>query len=525
MSQRSRLVFGKWVPGYRLLPVLFLIISMIYAQSIVPAHVSAQSEQETTPGFTDDDGDPSLEPTQIPPAPTDIPAVPTDVPPAPTDISLPTATDVPAMELEPTMPAAATVEPSPGTIPTAVAATAPPEISGESVISGSGCTQISPTDVVPAMTPVEFSCGGANGPGNSSVTRTFSNLTAGWEYQVNNGPWRNTVEPVFSQLDQIPAFTLRLRATVSAPSGSGGGLSISVQTSNGSGGAYTTRIGATVAGGVPPTATDLQLACTPSALTVDPGQSSTVSCTYSARQSLGNRQVTLTRITVPAPIGWTITGPAGSVTGTTLTITPNAPISYSGTAPLSYAFTYTMTPGCAASTSPQTMNLTSQFTFNATTGIAGPATSGQIARSTASNLAVSVGSNSLAWYQEFSLTESVVSGNLVYRLSASSCSGWDVTISASPYVYSGPNAGQSIPASNLILTTAQDPVVIEGSGTGVTNAGGSGPMNTTRRLLSAGSGSGIGTYEQQLDFSLTIPGRARAGTYQSTITITSAAAP
>jgi hypothetical protein len=129
------------------------------------------------------------------------------------------------------------------------------------------------------------------------------------------------------------------------------------------------------------------------------------------------------------------------------------------------------------------------------------------------------------WNQTAAFTDTTVNGTLTYRIVASSCSGWAVTVAVSPYTYSGPNGGTAIPASNMHLTSSGAPVVVAGSGNGVTRKETTGSMNTSRKVLSAAIGSGTGTYDQQLDFSLTIPGGSRAGTYQSTITLTSAAAP
>jgi hypothetical protein len=171
------------------------------------------------------------------------------------------------------------------------------------------------------------------------------------------------------------------------------------------------------------------------------------------------------------------------------------------------------------------MNMTSAFTYGSQTNVAGATGTAQVARSATASLAMSVQSSSMTWSQSVSFTDTTVTGNLTYRIVASSCSGWAVTVAVSPYAYTGPNGGTAIPASNLQLTNSGIPVVVTGSGTGVTRKETTGSMNTSRKVLSAASGSGTGTYDQQLDFSLIIPGSSRAGTYQSTITLTSAAAP
>lgn len=275
-----------------------------------------------------------VEPTSPPvtPEPTAIPPTaapePTEVPPTQAPVSTPVSTSVPTQAPTVAPTAQPTTTPAPTLTPTAPATGG---ISIQRIVAGSGCTQVSSTDIVPVGTPVEFLCNGANGPGGSPVTRTFSSLTPGWEYQVNNEPWRSAVGPVFTQSDTIANFTVRLRATAIAPTT--GTLTVNVTTTNGSGGMHTTTMAATRQAEVTPTAADLQLQCSPSPVTVQVGSTQTVTCSYSARASLGIRQVTLTRVTVPVPSGWTITSPVGTVSGSTLTISPNTVISYNATSP------------------------------------------------------------------------------------------------------------------------------------------------------------------------------------------------
>lgn len=193
--------------------------------------------------------------------------------------------------------------------------------------------------------------------------------------------------------------------------------------------------------------------------------------------------------------------------------------------PRSYSFTYTITPGCTASTNTLSTTLTTTFTFAATSNITGATFTQQAARLSSSTLVVSMSRNGLNWNETYSLTDTTVSGSLVYRIAASGCSGWNVQIAASPFQYTGPYNGSTIPPSNLRLTNAGGPVVHDGTAAGVTPQATSGPMGAPIKVLSATAGAGTGTYEQQLDFDLTIPGKSRAGTYQSTITVTSTAAP
>lgn len=475
--------------------------------------------------------------TDIPPTETPTPTIsPTDVPPTETPTAIATesptatatspATVTPTVTVTPTAAASATATPSPTPSPTPT-----PRIGIRSIVSGSGCTQTSASDVVETTGMVSFSCEARTAGLFVYYSGTVAAPTTGWQYRINNGAWTAagssvpTQGTIFSR--SVPAFTIDLRPTAAVTAGTTGSVAVSVSCATGCTSApagYATVLSATRA--VPaPTATDLQLTCTPASVTARPGQASSVTCTYSGRASLGTRQVTLTRLTVPAPTGWTIASATGTVSGTTLTITPNATIAYSATSPQSYAFTFTLTPSCAASTTAQSMQVASAFTFGSTSTITGAAVAVPVARATASSLTMSVQDSTLSWNRTVSFQDSTVDGTLTYRVVASSCTGWSVSVSASPYAYTGPHGGAAIPASNLQLTNAGIPVVIAGSAPGVSRVNTTGSMATSRKVLTASSGAGIGTYEQQLDFSLTIPGGSRAGTYQSTITLTSAAAP
>lgn len=115
--------------------------------------------------------------------------------------------------------------------------------------------------------------------------------------------------------------------------------------------------------------------------------------------------------------------------------------------------------------------------------------------------------------------------------------GWNVTLQASPFGYSGPNNGAPISAANLVITTAHPPTRVSGqeiSATGgprTTNV--TGALDVARKTLQADGPSGvltveyygIGKYQQAIDVSLTVPGGTRAGTYTTTLTVTIAAGP
>jgi hypothetical protein len=107
--------------------------------------------------------------------------------------------------------------------------------------------------------------------------------------------------------------------------------------------------------------------------------------------------------------------------------------------------------------------------------------------------------------------------------------GWNVTLLASSFAYSGPNGGTAIPAANLSITNARAPTRVSGDqidatgGPRTTNV--TGALNTARKTLQADQGFGIGTYQQVIDVNLVVPGGSRAGTYTTTLTVTISAGP
>jgi hypothetical protein len=104
--------------------------------------------------------------------------------------------------------------------------------------------------------------------------------------------------------------------------------------------------------------------------------------------------------------------------------------------------------------------------------------------------------------------------------------GWNVTIQASSFVYSGPNNGTNIPASSFALTSAAAPVRVSGqavdatSGPKVPAASPLGTLNVARKVLQSNALFGVGTYTQALGVSLTLPAETRAGTYTTSLTTT-----
>jgi len=103
--------------------------------------------------------------------------------------------------------------------------------------------------------------------------------------------------------------------------------------------------------------------------------------------------------------------------------------------------------------------------------------------------------------------------------------GWNVTVQASNFVYSGTNNGINIPAANLSLTSASDATKVTGQGVSTSNgpkvptASPLGTLDVQRKVLQANAGFGRGNYTQALGVSLTIPATSAVGTYTSTLTV------
>lgn len=110
-------------------------------------------------------------------------------------------------------------------------------------------------------------------------------------------------------------------------------------------------------------------------------------------------------------------------------------------------------------------------------------------------------------------------------------SGWNVSLKASDFVYSGPNRGSGIPAQNLAITSVGPPTAQSGMAVDATDGprvpgdSPTGSLDQARVVLSTNPGYGCGSYTQGIDLALSLPARTRAGTYTSTITTTITAGP
>jgi hypothetical protein len=109
--------------------------------------------------------------------------------------------------------------------------------------------------------------------------------------------------------------------------------------------------------------------------------------------------------------------------------------------------------------------------------------------------------------------------------------GWNVTLVASDFIYSGANNGTDIPAVNFSLTSAATPVSTAGQavdGTHGPKVPATSPLltlETARKVIQADADYGQGTYTQALGVRLVIPGMSRAGTYTGTLTTSITSAP
>ncbi|MEZ4523752.1 MAG: WxL domain-containing protein [Thermomicrobiales bacterium] len=109
--------------------------------------------------------------------------------------------------------------------------------------------------------------------------------------------------------------------------------------------------------------------------------------------------------------------------------------------------------------------------------------------------------------------------------------GWNVTVQASNFIYSGIYNGSDINASEFEITTANSPQynsgqAIDGSnGPKVPAANATGSLDVARKVLQANAGYGQGSYSQTLAVRLTVPPMARVGTYTSSLTVTIGAGP
>jgi hypothetical protein len=133
----------------------------------------------------------------------------------------------------------------------------------------------------------------------------------------------------------------------------------------------------------------------------------------------------------------------------------------------------------------------------------------------------------------YSTDEQYSPGQLGYTINAESgtAPGWSVSVQAGDLIYSGEHGGANIPAANLSVSAATAPGYVSGDPIDPANGpfapvgGATGPLDQPRTVLVANSGYGDGSYNQNLNLSLAIPGGASPGSYSGTITFTVVAGP
>jgi hypothetical protein len=408
------------------------------------------------------------------------------------------------------------------------------------ILAGSNaltCTQVSPAGSTVAPPDFfRFRCDA--GPGNTNQV-FIDRISTGWSWRV--------LAPVGGQIvtvkegttpdvytgSQRPwnaessAWYVDLIPTSSAAAGSEGHVFVRLTGNYPSARAVTARLGGSRTDGTaaPATANDVQLSCATSAIQALVASPVTVDCTWSARPSLGNREVTLENITIPAPTGWTPSTSAANATvqGGVLSIAPGMTISNQGTG---YAFSFSLLPSCDATTIPTPTTVSSRFVT--TSGpVDGPTATLSAARLPGS-LAVNVidAQTSLDWNLDYQFAAQAVDGTLAYRVVSSQCGGWSIQVQASAFSYSGPYEGPGIPAANIAVASADAPIPAGGNVNGITvPPSGAGTLAAPVTILNASPGAGAGSYENQLDLRVTIPAFAPPGDYLSTITITSSVGP
>lgn len=505
--------------------VVLILIASIPAP--LGASLTAQEPSAPEPPVTDVIPEPTGVPGTVP-EPTVVPTVIPTAPPTLIPTIAPTATAAP---------------PSPTAVPTAAPLPTPaPSIGIMSIDPGTGditgCTQSGSDQLQPGGTVTstcQFSRFGSH-PADFTVgapTSTVSGAASGWQIQLSFGAvgtgWVSTQTTYRAPADAT-SFTVSLRAP-----GTGGvpGATVTsridLQSCN-PGGSCQTGTTTKSAQIVRIDLGRVTMSCTPaSPAAIVRLQSRVVTCTVRVPTDIGaTTSVAIRSVTIPAaPSGWgVVTSPTGTTNANgSVTISPNRMLG----AGQAWSFTLTLAPACTASSSGSwaiTSRIAPVVGGVSYTEVAGPSvTYTATATTPVQTTFASLVSSTLDWSLPFALTSQTASGTLTYRVTGAGCSGWSVSVAARPFTYTGSAPGSSIPANNVTLTTARPPSVISGNGTGVATTGATGGLGTARKVISAQSGAGNGTFQQVLDVSVTIPAAANIGTYRSTVTITTAAAP
>lgn len=133
----------------------------------------------------------------------------------------------------------------------------------------------------------------------------------------------------------------------------------------------------------------------------------------------------------------------------------------------------------------------------------------------------------------YSHEDQISTGSLSLSVDDSSGTGlgWNVTIEATDFVYSGDYAGDGIGRANFAIVSAGAPQWSAGQAIDPTNgpmvpgANATGSLDQPRKVIQANAGYGQGAYTQNLSVALTVPGTARAGSYSASVIVTISAGP
>jgi hypothetical protein len=310
--------------------------------------------------------------------------------------------------------------------------------------------------------------------------------------------------------------TIDFQPTASVPAGSSGALNISTAScalNNGGncpdGWAVSdTTIGARAA---LPAASQLRITCLPAQLTLSPAATASVNCTVSGLATL-QAPVTFTRLAVTAPAGWVMTSSTGTISGPSLTLTPNATVSKT----VSYSFTVNVTPSCTAPMTPQTFSVASTFSYRSVS-YTGPAASFTGAMQGGDGLpsvnAHAVDFGTVVWEATGYPTVQRPLGITVYRPAgcATLANSWSIQV-ASPGMTS--TAGASIPPGALVYLGPGSTVP-----PGMVAVLGSQPLRTTGLTIATGNASVANGSQWVINLEISPPDDTPPGTYTGTIIV------
>jgi outer membrane biosynthesis protein TonB len=464
---------------------------------------------------------PTAEPTSVPATePTAIPTmVPTVAAPAPTTVPTPSpAARTSSVALMNTSTSSDAISGCTGNGPASVAPGA--ELTATCILARSGQTTVTFDIGVPTneagQTAADWQVKVAFGSGATQ--------TSGWVSSATR----------FTTSSNIGYFTVSLLAP--DPGVTAEVVSSTVRVSYSNPGEQHPKVGsATITAILKPAAPDpldlseVNITCSPEAASIIRGASQQVTCAVNMPSDLREAAIIIRGVAISAPEGWSVTPSVDHIVeddgGITLTPDPTTTVQPGGT----WSFTMNASPACSAPA-------TGGWTISARIapirgGVTGddvdlPETVFQATATDGSHTAsASVVESSLDWDFEASFGDQQATGSLTYKVSGSGCSGWNVSLAANPFTYTGEAQGSALEPGHLQLASTGEPVPELGDGTGVTATGVIGSLDEPRTVLTAASGHGDGTYQQRLNVSITVPGGTPPGTYSSTITVNAATGP